>query len=110
MAAKHNLQQITDQNFETAVGKAEHPVLVDFWATWCAPCKMLKPVLEELATEYDGRVQLAELDVDANPNTASRFGVLSIPTLILFRSGKPAQRIVGYQPKANLRQKIDAVL
>jgi thioredoxin 1 len=105
-----NLLQVSDQNFETAVGQAEKPVLVDFWASWCAPCKMLKPVLDELATEYDGRVTLAELDVDANPTTASKFGVLSIPTLILFRGGKPAQRIVGYQPKASLRQKIDAVL
>jgi thioredoxin 1 len=105
-----NLVQVTDQNFETTVAKADQPVLVDFWASWCAPCKMLKPVLEELSQEYQGRVQLAELDVDANPGTASKFGVLSIPTLILFRAGKPAQRIVGYQPKANLRQKIDAVL
>ena len=71
---------------------------------------MLKPVVEELASEYEGRVVIAELDVDANPNTASRFSVLSIPTLILFRGGKPAERIVGYKPKATLRQKIDAVL
>ena len=109
MATK-NVIQVTDQNFETTVGSAQQPVLVDFWATWCAPCKMLKPMVEELATEYAGRVTIAELDVDANPITASKFGVLSIPTLILFRGGKPAQRIVGYQPKANLRQKIDAVL
>ena len=105
-----NVVQVTDQNFESTVGASQQPVLVDFWATWCAPCKMLKPMVEELATEYAGRVTIAELDVDANPNTASKFGVLSIPTLILFRGGKPAQRIVGYQPKANLRQKIDAVL
>jgi len=110
MAGKNNLHQVSDQTFEAAVAKAEQPVLVDFWASWCAPCKMLKPLLEELAVEYQGRVTVAELDVDANPTTASRFGVLSIPTLILFRGGKPAQRIVGYQPKANLRQKIDAVL
>jgi len=105
-----NVIQVTDQNFETTVGASQQPVLVDFWATWCAPCKMLKPMVEELATEYAGRVTIAELDVDANPTTASKFGVLSIPTLILFRGGKPAQRIVGYQPKASLRQKIDAVL
>jgi thioredoxin 1 len=110
MAGKNNLHQVSDQTFEATVAKAEQPVLVDFWASWCAPCKMLKPLLEELALEYQGRVTVAELDVDANPATASRFGVLSIPTLILFRGGKPAQRIVGYQPKANLRQKIDAVL
>ena len=109
MATAHPVQ-LTDQNFQRAVLDSDKPVLVDFWAFWCAPCKMLKPVLEELATEYQGKVVVGELDVDANPTTASRFGVLSIPTLILFRGGKPAQRIVGYQPKANLKQKIDAVL
>ena len=105
-----NIVQVTDQNFETTVGGSTQLVLVDFWATWCAPCKMLKPVVEELATEYAGRVVVAELDVDANPVTASKFGVLSIPSLILFRAGKPAERIVGYKPKAYLRQKIDGVL
>jgi thioredoxin 1 len=105
-----NLLQVTDQNFETTVAAAEQPVLIDFWATWCAPCKMLKPVIDELAAEYEGRVIVAELDVDANPVTSSKFTVLSIPTLILFRGGKPAERIVGYKPKAHLRQRIDAVL
>ena len=105
-----NIVQVTDQNFETTVAGSIQLVLVDFWATWCAPCKMLRPVVEELATEYEGRVTVAELDVDANPLTASKFGVLSIPSLILFRAGKPAERIVGYKPKAYLRQKIDAVL
>jgi thioredoxin len=105
-----NLIQVTDQNFETTVAAAQQPVLVDFWATWCAPCKMLKPVIDELAAEYEGRVIVAELDVDANPVTSSKFTVLSIPTLILFRGGKPAERIVGYKPKALLRQRIDAVL
>jgi thioredoxin len=109
MTAK-NIIQVTDQNFETTVTGSTQLVLVDFWATWCAPCKMLRPVVEELATEYEGRVVVAELDVDANPVTASKFSVLSIPSLILFRAGKPADRIVGYKPKAYLRQKIDAVL
>jgi len=109
LASTHPVQ-VTDQNFQGTVLDSSQPVLVDFWAAWCSPCKMLKPVLEELAAEYQGKVVVGELDVDANPTTASRFGVLSIPTLILFRAGKPAQRIVGYQPKANLRQKIDAVL
>jgi thioredoxin len=105
-----NIVQITDQNFETTVGNSVQPVLVDFWATWCAPCKMLKPVIDELAVEYQGRVTIAELDVDANPVTASKFAVLSIPSLIIFRGGKPAERIVGYKPKAYLKQRIDAVL
>jgi thioredoxin 1 len=105
-----NVLQVTDQNFETTVGASVQPVLVDFWATWCAPCKMLKPVIDELAGEYEGRVKIAELDVDANPVTASKFAVLSIPSLILFRGGKPAERIVGYKPKAFLKQRIDAAL
>lgn len=104
------LVQATDQNFESTVLNASRPVLVDFWAAWCAPCKMLRPVVEQLAAEYGESVTIAELDVDANPNVASQFAVLSIPTLILFRNGKPAQRIVGYQPRASLKQKIDAVL
>ena len=105
-----NIVQVTDQNFETMVGSSAQLVLLDFWATWCAPCKMLKPLVEELAIEYEGRLTVGELDVDANPITASKFGVLSIPSLILFRGGKPAERIVGYKPKAYLKQKIDAVL
>ena len=105
-----NIVQVTDQNFDTTVGASLQLVLVDFWATWCAPCKMLKPLVEELANEYEGRVTIGELDVDANPVIASKFGVLSIPSLILFRDGKPAERIVGYKPKAYLKQKIDAVL
>src|SRR5947207_2871839 len=88
-----NIVQVTDQNFETTVGASTQLVLLDFWATWCAPCKMLKPLVEELAVEYEGRVVVAELDVDANPVTASKFSVLSIPSLILFRDGKPAERI-----------------
>jgi thioredoxin 1 len=105
-----NLVQVTDQNFEATVGASTQLVLLDFWATWCAPCKMLKPLVEELATEYAGRIVVGELDVDANPITASKYGVLSIPSLILFRNGKSAERIVGYKPKAYLKQKIDAVL
>jgi thioredoxin 1 len=105
-----NIVQVTDQNFEATVAGAQQLVLLDFWATWCAPCKMLKPVIDDLANEYQGRMVVAELDVDANPITASKFAVLSIPSLILFRGGKPAERIVGYKPKAYLKQRIDAVL
>ncbi len=105
-----NVLQITDQNFDSTVAASAQPVLVDFWASWCAPCKMLKPVIDELATEYEGRVKIAELDVDANPIMASKFAVLSIPSLILFRGGKPAERIVGYKPKAFLKQRIDAAI
>src|SRR2546430_15780581 len=105
-----NIVQVTDQNFETTVGASTQLVLLDFWATWCAPCKMLKPLVEQLAVEYEGRVAVAELDVDAKPITASKFGVLSIPSLSLFQGGKPAERIVVSKPKAYLKQKSDAVL
>jgi len=110
MAEIANLIQVTDQNFETEVLTSPVPVLVDFWAAWCAPCKMIAPLVEQLAGEYDGRIKVGKLDVDANPTTASQFGVMSIPTLIVFKDGRPAQRIVGYQPKANLKQRIDQVL
>ncbi len=110
MANTANLVQVTDQTFEAEVLKSPVPVLVDFWAAWCAPCKMIAPIVEELATEYDGKLKVGKLDVDANPSTSMQFGVMSIPTLIVFKDGKPAQRIVGYKPKANLKQSIDQVL
>src|SRR5438094_10208080 len=98
-----NIVQVTDQNFETTVSTSSQLVLVDFWATWCAPCKMLRPVIEELATEYDGRMVVGELDVDANPITASEFTVLSVPSVLLFREGKPADRSGRYTRTAYVR-------
>ncbi len=97
---------VTDQTFEQEVLKSDTPVLVDFWATWCGPCRMVAPVLEEIASESD-RVKIAKLDVDANPITAGRFGVRAIPTMILFKDGKEAQRLVGYMPKERLLQQIE---
>jgi len=96
---------VTDQTFEQEVLKSGTPVLVDFWATWCGPCRMVAPVLEEIASEKDN-VRVAKLDVDANPITAGRFGVRAIPTMILFKDGKEAQRLVGYMPKERLLQQI----
>ena len=96
---------VTDATFEQEVLKSGTPVLVDFWATWCGPCRMVAPVLEEIASEKDN-VRIAKLDVDANPITAGRFGVRAIPTMILFKDGKEAQRLVGYMPKDRLLQQI----
>ena len=90
---------VTDPTFETEVLKSDQPVLVDFWATWCGPCRMVAPILEEIANEQGERLRVAKLDVDANPITAGRFGVRSIPTLILFKNGRETQRLVGYMPK-----------
>ncbi len=99
-------QVVTDQSFEQEVLKSDTPVLVDFWATWCGPCKMVAPVLEDVANEQGDKIRVVKLDVDANPITAGRFGVRAIPTMIVFKNGREADRIVGYHPKPQLMQKL----
>ncbi|MEI7440487.1 MAG: thioredoxin [bacterium] len=94
-----NVHVITDSNFESEVLKSTTPVLVDFWATWCGPCKALGPKLEELSGSYTGKVKFVKVDVDQNPETASRFGIRGIPTLILFKNGQMVDQLVGNQPK-----------
>ena len=98
--------QVTDATFENDVLNSETPVLVDFWAEWCGPCKMIAPILDELTTEMDGQLVIGKLDVDENPSTAMSYGVMSIPTLLLFKNGEPVERIVGYQPKPQLVGKL----
>ena len=101
---------ITEQNFNGEVLNADLPVLADFWAPWCAPCRMIAPIVEDLATEYEGRLKVAKIDVDENPDLAARYNVQSIPTLAVFKGGTLVKRIVGYVPKAELKRHVDAVL
>ncbi|HLJ61555.1 MAG TPA: thioredoxin [bacterium] len=101
---------VTEKTFDTDVLKAGTPVLVDFWATWCGPCKMIAPIVEEIAGEYEGKLRVMKLDVDENSGIAARYSIMSIPTLGIFRSGELVERIVGYMPKEALKKRIDAAL
>jgi len=101
---------VDDSNFDEIVLQAKTPVLVDFWAEWCGPCRMVAPVVEELAEEYESRISFVKLDVDQNPKTAGKYGIMSIPTLLLFKNGSPVSNIVGFRPKAELKRSLDTVL
>ncbi len=105
-----NIVQISDASFEEDVLKADGPVLVDFWAEWCGPCKMIAPVLEELADEYNGKLTIAKLNIDSNPETAPKYGVRGIPTLILFKNGQAEGTKVGALSKSQLAAFIDSVI
>ncbi|HCY6909466.1 TPA: thioredoxin [Staphylococcus aureus] len=97
--------KVTDADFDSKVESGVQ--LVDFWATWCGPCKMIAPVLEELAADYEGKADILKLDVDENPSTAANYEVMSIPTLIVFKDGQPVDKVVGFQPKENLAEVLD---
>ncbi|MBM3118871.1 MAG: thioredoxin [Chloroflexi bacterium] len=105
-----NITTVDQDSFEKAVLESQTPVLVDFWAPWCGPCRAVAPIVEELAKEYKGKVEFAKLNVDESPFVASKYGVMSIPTLMLFKGGKPMQHAVGLQPKEQLKKMLDRVL
>ena len=102
--------KVSDTTFESEVLKATSPVVVDFWAEWCGPCRMIAPALEEIAGSLDGKVKIVKLNVDENPQTASKYGVMSIPTLMLFKNGEMASRQVGAAPKQKLEQWITGAM
>ncbi|MBF8268074.1 MAG: thioredoxin [Dehalococcoidia bacterium] len=101
---------VTDSNFQKEVLEADIPVLVDFWAEWCAPCKMIAPVLDELAKEYDGKVKFTKLDVDSSPQIAVQYGIRSIPTLLVFKKGSPVDQVVGAVSKTVIKKRLDSAL
>ena len=101
---------VDDSNFDQMVLKSKKPVLVDLWATRCKPCQMIAPILDELAEEYNGRINFVKIDVDQSPKTATKYGIMSIPALIIFKKGEPVSNIVGFRPKEELKKSLDAAL
>ena len=102
--------EVKDSDFDQNVLQSAMPVLVDFWAPWCGPCRAVGPIVEELANDYEGKVAFAKVNVDENPQTANKYGVRSIPTLLLFQEGKPMKQLVGLQPKKELKEILDTAL
>ncbi len=105
-----NELQVTDANFEAEVLKSPLPVLVDFWAPWCGPCRMIGPIIEELAKEYAGKIKVVKLNTDENQDTASNYRISAIPTILLFKAGKVAHELVGLQPKEELKKHLDEMI
>lgn len=103
-------EAVTDDTFDKMVIKSKMPVLVDFWAPWCGPCRRVGPIVEELATEYDGKMGFVKLNVDENASTAVKYSIRSIPTLLVFKEGKPVQQMVGYRPKDEIKRQLDTVI
>ena len=105
-----NLPAFTDENFASEVKESSSPVLVDFGAEWCGPCRALAPIVEDLATEYDGRLKVGTVDIDHSKGVAAEFGIMSVPTIIFFKDGQPVDKIVGLRSKADLKKTIDGII
>ena len=105
--ASNAIMEVNDSNFDQDVLKSDKPVLIDFWAAWCGPCRALAPIVDELATAYEGKVKVAKMDVDRNSATPMRYGVRGIPTLLVFKGGEVKEQIVGYVPKEQIQKAID---
>ena len=107
-----NIEAVTDKSFEDSVLKSDKPVLVDFWAAWCGPCRMIAPIVEQIHGELGDKVKVVKMDIDENPATPMSLGIMSIPTVIIFKDGKPAERTVGYRPnmKGDLKAKLEALI
>ncbi len=108
--ATTELMHVTDSEFSQSVLESKLPVMVDFWATWCGPCRMIAPFVEEIARDYSGKAMVVKMDTDANPQTPMKYGIMGIPTLIFFKDGKEVDRLVGAAPKAMIAKKLDSVL